>query len=79
MGFVWSIHIHIVGSINQKSTKRIEIQRRQVEAREIQIELITKQIAPRLIWGLTLLIFGGVAALASKIGIPVALLFDDYP
>lgn len=60
-------------------SERLEIERRKIEAREVQIELITKQIAPRLVWGLTVLIFGGVAALASKIGIPIAMLFEDYP
>ena len=60
-------------------SRRADMQARQVEARERQIELITKHVAPRLVWSVMVLFTAAAAALAGKIGIPLAFLFDEMP
>lgn len=59
--------------------RRADMQARQVEARERQIELITKHVAPRVVWSVMVLFMAAAAALASKIGIPLSFLFDEMP
>lgn len=58
---------------------RLDIQKRTIATRERQIDLISKHVAPRLLWALLTLVIAAVAGIAAKAGIPVALFLDDMP
>ena len=55
------------------------MQRRSVDVRERQIDLISKHIAPRLLWALLTLVIAAAAGIAAKAGLPVGFLLDDLP
>jgi len=59
--------------------ERLDVQRRSVDVRERQIDLISKHVAPRLLWALLTLVIAAAAGIAAKAGLPVAFLLDDLP
>ena len=60
-------------------SERLAVQRRSVDVRERQIDLISKHIAPRLLWALLPLVIAAAAGIAAKAGLPVGFLLDDLP
>ena len=59
--------------------ERLDVQRRSVDMKERQIDLISKHIAPRLLWALLTLVIAAAAGIAAKAGLPVGFLLDDLP
>jgi hypothetical protein len=66
-------------SLAELEQQRIDVQTRHIEARERQIELVAKHVAPRIVWSIMVLFMAAAAALATKIGIPLSFIFDDLP
>ena len=60
-------------------SERLAVQRRSVDVRERQIDLISKHIAPRLLWARRTLVIAAAAGIAAKAGLPVGFLLDDLP
>mgnify|MGYP003144804662 CR=1 FL=1 len=56
---------------------KMELESRTVAMRERQLDMVSKHVMPKLAWGLITLAGLLLAGLASKLGLPIALVLEE--
>ena len=60
-------------------SSKLDLESRSMAVRERQLDMVSKHLMPKLAWGLITVAGLLLAALASKLGLPLALVFDEIP
>lgn len=66
-------------TLAELESKRVAAIQQQADARAMHLELISKHVAPRLLWFVCVILMAGAYTIATRVGLPLSFIFDDLP